>query len=440
MKGRMRIGEFGMKMCRNRAGVLMCIAVASAFVVGARAETILFKSAHVHTVTGPTLSPGQVLVRDGRIEEVGANIGSKADRVLDLGAQHLYPGLIAPDVQLGLIEIDGVRSTVDTTEVGEFTPDVQAWIAINPDSELIPVTRANGITHAEVAPQGGMVAGQSGVFALTGWTWEDMTIKRPVGLHVYWPDMSLDTTPKELAKDKAKLKSLDDQAKERDRKLKALDDFFEEARAYSKARPKVPVLAWEAMLPFVRGEAPLFIHADELRQIKSAVAWATTRGYRMVLVEARDAWRAADLLAEKKIPVIYEAVFALPARQIDPYDVHFKAPSVLHRAGVMVAISPESRASNLRNQPYAAAQAMAFGLPEEEALKSITFNSAKILGLEDRLGSIAKGREASLFAADGNILDIRSRVTRMWIAGKEVSLESRHTRLYDKYRNRPKQP
>jgi len=421
-----------------QCSVWLAAALSLISTVSLQAGTLLLKAAHVHTVSGPTLSPGQVLVHDGRIAEVAKSVSAKADQTLDLGAQHLYPGLIAASVELGLVEIDGVRATVDTTEVGEFTPDVRAWIAINPDSEQIPVARANGITHAEVAPQGGVVAGQSGVFALAGWTWEDMVIKRPAALHVYWPGMELDTTPRELARDKSKWKSLDDQAKDRDRRLKALDDFFEEARAYAKARPKSPVPAWEAMRPFVLGEAPVIVHANEIRQIRAAVAWGTTRGYRLVIAEARDAWMAAPLLAEKKIPVIYEAVFKLPVRQVNPYDVHFKAPSVLQQAGVLVAITSDSRASNLRNLPYNAAQAMAFGLAPAEALKTITLNPAQILGVADRLGSLEPGKQATLFAATGDILDIRSQVKRMWIAGREVSLESRHTRLYEKYRNRPK--
>ncbi|HEY6167576.1 MAG TPA: amidohydrolase family protein [Verrucomicrobiae bacterium] len=410
------------------------------------AGTLLFKAAHVHTVSGDTLSPGQVLVRDGRIEEVAANVGAKADKVIDLPGQHLFPGLIAADVQLGLIEIESVRATVDTTEVGDYTPDVRSWIAVNPDSELIPVTRANGVTHVEVAPQGGPVAGQSGVVALDGWTWEQMTVRGPAALHVYWPEMTLNTTPKELVKDKAKLKSLDEQAKERDRKLKSLDDFFEEARAYAKARDtggvrsptNSPVPAWEAVLPFVRSAAPIVVHADEVRQIKAAVAWADARGYRIILAGARDAWQLAALLAEKKVPVIYEFVFVRPMRQTDSYDAHFRAPSLLHQAGVLVAISSESRASNLRNLPYEAAQAMAFGLPRAEALRAITLNPARMLGVADRLGSIEAGKEATFFATDGDILDLRSKVKRMWIAGQEVSLETRHTRLYEKYRNRPR--
>jgi len=200
------------------------------------------------------------------------------------------------------------------------------------------------------------------------------------------------------------------------------------------------VPAWDAMLPFVSGRIPLIIHAQELRQIKSAVNWAVAHKYQMILAGGRDAWMAAGLLATNHIPVIYDNVFTQPSRDTDAYDVQFKAPAVLHQAGVRVIFSEgldNSGAYNARNLPYSAAQAAAFGLPQDEALKGITLYPAQILGAADRLGSIEKGREASLFVADGDILDLRSNVKRMWIAGQEVSLESRHTRLYEKYRNRP---
>lgn len=421
----------------------------------ASAESILLKNAIVHTVSGETYTNGQVLINDDKIEKVsdGTNTvtGSSAtpDKIIDLNGQHLYPGLIALDSALGLSEIEAVRATKDTTEVGDFTPDVQSWIAINPDSELIPVARANGITHAEPTPQGGVVAGVSALMALDGWTSEQMTIKRPAALHVYWPDMQLDTRPKEQFKDTSKFKSLEDQAKERQAKIKALEDFFLEARAYAKARAAAAKNSkldfgvnppWEAMLPVVNGEIPIMVHADDIRQIKTAVKWAQTNNFKMVLVGGRDAWEVASLLADQKIPVIYEFTFNQPIRNYDSYDVNFKAPEVLRKAGVTVAFSGGSdsfHAAMARNLPYVAAQSVAFGFPESEAIKALTLYPAQLLGIDRRLGSIEPGKEATLFVSDGNILDIRASVKRMWIAGKEVSLESRHTRLYEKYKNRP---
>ena len=429
----------------------VCIAVfACCFCASwASAETILFTAASVHTVAGETYSPGQMLVKDGKIVEVGTTLKAGAARRIDLKGLHLFPGVIAATSSLGLTEISAVRATQDTTEVGAYTPDVKSWLAVNPDSELLPVARANGITHFLAVPMGGIVTGQSGLIAMTGWTSEERTVKQPVALHLFWPDMNLDTTPKEQTKDKSKWKSLEDQAEERQKKLMEIDDFFQDAHAYARAKQaanddkadfqKHP--AWEAMLPFLRREIPLMIHADELRQIKSAVRWAGAHQYQMILAGGRDAGQAADLIATNKIPVIYESTFDQPARDSDAYDVHFQAPALLQRAGVKVIFAPGlggMTAAHARNLPYAAAQAVAFGLPEAEALKGITLYPAQALGVAERLGSLEAGKEATFLAVDGNILDIRANVKRMWIAGQEVSLESRHTRLYEKYKNRPK--
>ena len=431
---------------RNAAGLLvLCLCWPPASL----AETILITGAAVHTVSGPTLGSAQVLIKDGKIAAVESAIKVKADRVVKLNGYHLYPGLIAASTSLGLTEINAVRASQDTAEVGDYTPDVQAWIAVNPDSELLPVARANGITHALALPMGGIVTGQSGLIALEGWTTEQLTVKQPVALHLFWPGMALDTTPREQFKDKSKWKSLEDQAKERRKKLKQIDDFFEEARAYAKAREAAGKSAapdaglqpaWEAMLPLVRGDIPLMIHAQEIRQIKSALTWVNTRSYKMILAGGQDAWKAAELLAKSKIPVIYEGVFQQPARDTEAYDIHFRAPEILRKAGVTVIFGPgagSSAAANIRNLPYAAAQAVAFGFPADEALKAVTLYPAQVLGVGDRLGSIEIGKEATLFASDGDILDLRANVKRMWIAGREVSLESRHTRLYEKYKLRP---
>jgi hypothetical protein len=362
---------------------------------------------------------------------------------VNLHGQHLYPGLIAANSALGLSEIDAVRSTRDTTEVGDFTPDVASWLAVNPDSELLPVARANGIAYFEPVPQGKIISGQSGLLAMDGWTWEQMLVKKPVALHVFWPDLDLNTTPKERSSDPSKWKSLEDQDKERRKKIRELEDFFDEARAYTKAAAakgvatapeKIP--AWEAMVPFVRGELPLMIHADEVRQIKSAVNWAATNQFKAVIAGGRDAWMIADLLATNKISVIYEHVFSQPSRDTESYDAHFAAPEVLRKAGVTVAFSIGG-ATMTRNLPYSPAQAIAFGLPEEDALKGITLYPAQIFGVADRLGSIEVGKDATLFICDGSIFDLRANVKRMWIAGQEISLENRHTRLYEKYKNRP---
>ena len=437
---------------------LAAVAVSASLLSAERllAETLLFENAIVHTVSGETLSPGRVLVQDGKIRDVSAMGGAERNlvptdsRKIDLKGLHLYPGLVALDTSIGLVEIGAVRSTRDETEVGDFVPDVESWIAVNPSSEIIPVVRANGVAYIEPAPQGAIVPGRSSVVTLDGWTTEQMVFKKNAALRVVWPEMELDMTPKDkFPGDKSKWKSVEDQAKERDKKIKTLQDFFYEARAYSKAKQaaengagKVQMIpAWEAMIPYVRGELPVFITANELRQIKAAVKWAQTNELKAVIVGGRDAVLATNELLAAKFPVVYEHVYTPGFRDTESYSTHFKAPSLLQQAGVKFAISmgPDTFDGPLtKNLPYHAAQAIAFGLPENIALKSITLYPAQLIGADHRIGSIEVGKEATFFAMDGNVFDLRAKVKQMWIGGKEISLENRHTRLYEHYKARPK--
>jgi imidazolonepropionase-like amidohydrolase len=424
---------------------------ATLVVIHGSAKTTLFKNATVHTVAKGDMENGQVLVTDGKISAVAkADENLQADETIDLKGAHLYPGFINAAGWLGLVEVDQIRATHDMSESGRFTPDVRAWMAVNPDSELIAVARVNGITHTVAIPGGGVVSGQSGLIQLgAGWTVEDLKAKGPLAMHLFWPAMTLDTTPRDQARDKERWKSLEDQAKERRMRMKEIEDFFAEAESYAAEEHseanRIP--AWEAMISVVRAKIPLVIHADSYRQIKSALKFAEEHKYRVILTGGRDAWRLANEIAAQKIPVIFERVYndgsglsAGDIRDTEPYDVHFNAPAVLAEAGVKVAITGGlggEEASNVRNIPYIAAQAMAFGLAHDEAIKSVSLNVAEMYGVSDRLGSIEVGKEASFFTSTGDALDIRSRVTGVWIKGESVSLENHQTRLYEKYRARP---
>ncbi|HEV7924237.1 MAG TPA: amidohydrolase family protein [Verrucomicrobiae bacterium] len=420
--------------------------------IAARAQTVLLKNATVHPVSGPVLSPGDVLIENGKVTQVG-HLDVQADKVIDLTGQHLYPGLILLNTALGLSEIEAVRATADYEEVGQFVPEVQSWVAVNPDSELLPVTRANGIAFFEPTPEGSMIAGQSGLMAMDGWTTEEMVFKKSAALHVYWPAMEINPAAGRgggFRRGGRAGGSAEEQIKERERKVKELADFFADARAYAQARDAArtngvpdPGLnpSWEAMRPYLKGERPIMVHAEELRQIKSALKWAGTNNLKIVIVGGRDAWKAADLLAKSNVPVIYDAIYDLPLSEAESYDIHFKAPELLRQAGVKVALSLQTAAFDAafaRNLPYVASQAVAYGLPAEEGLKAITLYPAQILGVEGRLGTIEPGKDATLFTCTGGILDLRANVTRLWVAGREVSLDNRHARLYEKYRNRPK--
>ena len=287
--------------------------------ISAHAETLLLRGATVHTVAKGTLAPGDVLVRDGKIAAVAARIDEAADRTVDLAGLHLFPGLIAAATDLGLVEIDGVRATVDSREAGDFTPEVESWLAVNPDSELIPVARANGLTHFAPVPQGQLLAGTSGLVATRGWTTEDMVVRRRTAMHLFWPDQAL-TIPGPNAPKKTK--PLDEQARERRENVRSIEQFFADAEAWEKrpaGSPAVP--AWEALRPVLSGEIPLMIHANGQREIRTALKWSESYPrLRIVLVGGRDAWMFADELARRKVAVIYTEIFTLPPLGSDAYD------------------------------------------------------------------------------------------------------------------------
>lgn len=369
-------------LLRAAAGILLLAQLAAP----APAESILLRGGVIHTVAGRALTNASLLARDGRIAAIGSDLSADDAQVVELNGMRVYPGFIAPLATLGLTEIDSVRATRDMADVGDFTPDVYAWVAVHTDSELIPVARANGYACAQAVPSGGVISGHSALFSLAGWTIEDVAIQKAAALHVRWPSFTLNTPSRDRSN------NLENQVRERDRRIQAIDDFFSEAEAYARLRaaaasesdsssplpgegtlrkfpdgaPVIP--AWEAMLPALRGEIPVFIHADETRQIRSAVEWAVKRKLRVVIAGGRDAWRVAQTLARENIPVVFDKVFTLPARDTDTYDVHYSAPAKLARAGVKVSFGGgESRlgSSDIRNIPYAAAQAVAFGLPAD---------------------------------------------------------------------------
>jgi imidazolonepropionase-like amidohydrolase len=400
----------------------------------------------IHPVTGSPFR-GDLLIRDGRIAALGPNLDLDAAgddvSVVDVTGRHVYPGLIAANTSLGLVEIAAVRATRDIAEVGDVKPNVRAEVAFNPDSELLPVTRSNGVALALSVPAGGLVSGTSALMELDGWTWEAMTLEAPVGLHVHWPSMGIRRgrpAPEEKR-----------QKEERERQLGLLRDTFAEARAYHKAKlaegkDGVPAhetdLRWEAMIPVLEKKVPVFVHANEIRQIEAAVRWAAEEDLRMVLVGGYDAARASDLLIENDVPVIVEGVHRLPRRRWEPYDAPFTLPQRLHRAGVRYCIAASGssfEAPHQRNLPYHAAAAAAYGLPRDEALKAVTVYPARILGVDDRVGSLEEGKDATLIVTDGDPLEIRTRVEAMYIRGRKVDLDNRHRQLYRKYRTKYEQ-
>ncbi|MCS7312888.1 MAG: amidohydrolase family protein [Acidobacteria bacterium] len=398
----------------------------------------------IHPMTGPVIERGVIVFEKGKIIAIGTDVPIPPDaEVIDVQGQHVYPGLIDANSILGLTEIDSIRATRDFAETGDVNPNVRAEVAINPDSEILPVTRANGVLVALAVPRGGVLAGRSAAIVLDGWTWEDMTLKAPVGLHVYWPRMTPTQAYPYI------FLSEEEQRQRGEEAIRKLKEAFREARAYWVAKkaesrhPGVPYhdvdVRWEALIPVFEGKLPVFVHADTLDQIQAAVAWAEAEKVRIVLVGGADAPMAADLLRQKDIPVIAGPILELPTREWEPYDAPFTLPARLAQAGIRYCIAGDGGAWNERNLPYHAAMATAYGLPRDEALKAITLYCARILGIDDRVGSLQVGKDATLFVATGDPLDIRTQVTRAFIQGRPVNLYNRHQRLYEKYQEKYRQ-
>ena len=305
---------------------------------------------------------------------------------------------------------------------------MKSWVSVNPDSEMIPVARSNGVLLALTAPTGGLLSGQSAVMQLDGWTFEDLTLKPAVGMHAVWPSMAA-VIDQEEGREK----------KERDRAVDNLRRAFDDARAYAKARvadPSTPQDArWEAMLPVIAGEQPLIVDADNLQQIQAAVAFAVEQEVPLIIHGGYDAPLCADLLVKHDVPVIISEVYRLPLRRWEPYDTAYTVPARLHEAGVRFCISGGGRfgASMVRNLPYHAAMAVAFGLPADVALEAITLAPAEILGVADCVGSLEKGKDATLIITDGDPLETATHVEAAFVQGRPVDLNDRHKRLWKKY-------
>ena len=402
---------------------------------------ILIQGGTIHTISHGILENADILFVDGKITSVGHNLDIPAEaEIIDASGQHVFPGLISAGSTLGLQEIGAVRATRDYAEVGAVNPNVRANVSYNPDSELIPITRSNGILLALSVPRSGLISGTSSLMMLDGWTWEDATLMHPVGLHLFWPSMNIPKPKPGKQKEK----------KDKDSRLKSIqkiDDLIQESRAYAQLKiTESPSfkhdLRLEGMLPVITGDIPMFIHANEVRQIEAAVYWAERQSVKMVLVGGKDSWRVTQILKDREIPVIYTQTHSTPMRRFEQYDQAFITPSQLYAAGVKFCISNSEspfQTPHIRNLPYHAAKAASYGLSWKEALRSITLSTAEILGVEDQVGSLEASKDATFFIADGDILDIRTQVNMAFIQGRRVDLSDRHKTLYSKYRNKYKQ-
>ena len=402
------------------------------------AQTHAITNARIVPVTSAPIERGTIVIRDGKIAAVGARVAVPSGvSKLDATGLSVYPGWIDAYTSVGLVEISSVRGSVDTAELGPFNPQAQAWIAVNPHSEMIRTARVNGITTVLVAPSGGRISGTASSVNLLGNYPNEMTLLPNAGVVINIPSIhargrgfsSREGPPESPEARGARV--IEDMAK--------LKQYLREAKAYAEMKSRLgnkanPAqdLALDAMVPVMRGDRPAIFPADHFRDIRAAIELADEFGLKAIIAGGADAWKVADLLKKKNVPVLYTQVHSLPRTPEDPYDTPFTTPEVLRRAGIKFAIASGS-SEDVRNLPYRAAMAAAYGLESGDAVKAITLWPAELLGIADRVGSIETGKLANLLVSRGDPLDIRSEIKYVFVQGKLVPLESRNIELYERF-------
>ena len=396
-----------------------------------QSEPIAITGAVIHIGNGMIVNNGIITFDRGLITAVGVaggGINLVNHALIDVEGRHVYPGFVLPNSTLGLIEVNSVRATSDVLEEGDINASVRSAIAYNTDSEIIPANRFNGILTAQVAPQGGLISGSSTVFKLDGWNWEDAMLAEDVGLHLHWPSY----VQRRRNSETGLFETVDNENYEGQTQL--LHSLFQDAQAYSGQLLNLNLLA---MQPLFNGVTKLFIHADEAKQIISAIRFARSYGIQdIVLVGGADALSVKDFLLAQNVPVIYERIHELPQREWQDVDMPFKTPFLLHDAGIKVGIGGGATSiDRQRNLPFFAGTAAAYGLNRETALAMITSVNAEILGVADRVGTLEVGKDATLFISEGDALDMRtSQVLGAYIQGRDIDLYGTQQQLYERFR------
>jgi len=406
----------------------------------------VIRNARIVTVTGPEIEGGTLVLRDGRIEAVGANV------IVPAGAQEIearglvvYPGMIDAGTSLGLVEVEsGAPGTVDLTEVGEMNPNAQAAIAVNPHSAHVGVTRVNGVTTVVTMPRGDIISGQAAILNLSGSTPREMALVPSAALVINFPRVNTGTF--DFFLQQVQPANLTEAAQARDKQVAELRKMLQDAVAYGRAQdayehdrslpqPERDVVL-ASLVPFVRGEHPVIFRADREVEIRAAVRFAEEMKLRPIILGGDDAWRAAVFLKEHRVPVILTGVLDLPMHEDDYYDTLYENAAKLQAAGVQFCISTGDTGAHVRDLPFHAGMAAAFGLPRDEALKAVTLYPAQIMNVADRLGSIEPGKIANLVITDGDLLEARTHVRYLFINGRQIPLVSRHTELYEQFKDR----
>lgn len=406
--------------------------------------TFVIRNVRIVTVSGADIENGTVVIREGKIAAVGSTVEIPANaQSIDARGLSIYPGMIDAGTSMGLVEVgQGAFGTVDTGEVGDLNPHAKAIVAVNPHSAHIAVTRVDGVASTLSLPTGGLISGQSALINLVGTTPLEMAVVPYATLVINYPRASggsggfFAQQPVNLTEALATA----------NRQLEQIRKMLRDAEAYGRARdayakdPKLPRaeqnLILEALVPYVRGERPVVFRATRESEIRGVIRFAEEMKLKPIILGGSEAVKVASLLKEKNVPVILTGILDLPVREDDPYDSLYESAAKLREAGVTFCISSGESGANVRNLPYYAGMAAAFGLSRAEALKAVTLYPAQILNVADRLGSIEVGKSANLVVTDGDLLETRTHVRHLFIDGRQVPLNSRHTDLNNAFKDR----
>lgn len=435
------VGMAGVAVAALWAAVPEAIDAQVRMTVPPQSEPVALTGATIHTVTSGVIENGTILLENGLITAIGADVEIPAGtRVVDATGKHIYPGLIDAFSTVGIAEIGAVGVSNDINELGDFNPNVRADVAVNAESRHIGTTRSAGVLTTLTTPGGGLVSGMSSAMALEGWSWEEMSMQSAAALNVNWPNPN----PRRFrgfggfrfGPQRENPPSYAEQVQQ-------LKDFFAEARAYRDAIAAGAEVRsdsrYAAMIPVIDGDIPVVIAADGAAQINDAITWAQEEDLRIVIRGGRDAIHVADRLVAEDIPVILTSTMAAPGRQYEGYDGAYSMPARLHEAGVRFAISGGSGSLYSNRLPFEAGVAVAFGLPEEEALKAVTINPAQFLGLDDRIGSLEPGKQATFLITTGTPLDMTSDIEQAYIQGRELDMMDIQKYFFEKYMEKVRQ-
>lgn len=449
-----------MRMLRHRsliaplnAALLLCSAREASAQLGSfnppagPRTTYAIKGARVVPVGGAEIANGTVVIVDGKIIAVGVNPAIPAGaNVIDGKGLVVYPGMMDAGTSLGLSEISqGAAATVDVSETGSFNPNAQAFFGINPHSAHVGVTRVVGITHVMSRPTGGIVSGQAAILNLAGSTAPEMTVVQHEAMVIELPRSGFGGRGGGFAAATGGANT-QEVNRTRQRQMDSLRTLLKDAEAYGQVidayakdkglpRPKQDVVL-ASLVETVRGKMPVLMIADRANDIREAVTFAEEMKFKPIIVGGRDAWQIASFLKSHDVPVLLGTVMDLPSREDDPYDVNFSAPGILAKAGVRFAITSGDAGAEARNLPYTAGMAAAFGLSKDDALKSVTLWPAQILGVSDKLGTIEAGKMANLVVTDGDLLEAKTNTRFLFIDGRPVPLDTKHTVLFEQFKDR----